>query len=114
VYGDGGGKAPAWPRPIFGRHQVATLLAAVGVQMHGLPTQLRSVHRSTDSPGRCSWAVFLDADGLINVMALDIVDGVVQTVRSIINPEKLGHLGELADVRALLRARRQDEEHVQD
>jgi RNA polymerase sigma-70 factor (ECF subfamily) len=60
-------------------------------------------------------AVFLDADGhLINVMALDIVDGVVQTVRSIINPEKLGHLGELADVRALLRARRQDEEHVQD
>jgi RNA polymerase sigma-70 factor, ECF subfamily len=52
-------------------------------------------------------AVFLDADGrLINVMALDIVDGVVQTVRSIINPEKLRHLGELADVRALLRAQR--------
>jgi RNA polymerase sigma-70 factor (ECF subfamily) len=42
-------------------------------------------------------------------MALDIVDGVVQTVRSVINPEKLGHLGELADVRALLRARRQED-----
>jgi RNA polymerase sigma-70 factor, ECF subfamily len=54
--------------------------------------------------------VFLDADGrVINVMALDIVDGVIQTVRSVINPEKLGHLGELADVRALLRARRQED-----
>jgi RNA polymerase sigma-70 factor, ECF subfamily len=108
VYGDGGGKAPAWPRPIFGRHQVARLLAAVGLQMHGLPIQRRSV-QVNGQPG----AVFLDADGrLINVMALDVVDGAVQTVRSIINPEKLGHLGETADVRTLLRARRHDEQHV--
>jgi RNA polymerase sigma-70 factor, ECF subfamily len=102
VYGDGGGKAPAWPRPIFGRHQVARLLAAVGTQIHALPIQRRSV-QVNGQPG----AVFLDADGrLINVMALDIVEGVVRTVRSVINPEKLGHLGELADVRALLRTRR--------
>jgi RNA polymerase sigma-70 factor, ECF subfamily len=105
VYGDGGGKAPAWPRPIFGGHQVARLLAPVGVQMHGLPIQRRSV-QVNGQPG----AVFLDADGrLINVMALDIVDGAVQTVRSIINSEKLRHLGELADIRTLLRARGQDE-----
>jgi RNA polymerase sigma-70 factor (ECF subfamily) len=103
VYGDGGGKAPAWPRPIFGRHQVARLLAAVGMQIQALPIQRRSV-QVNGQPG----AVFLDADGrVINVMALDIVDGAVQTVRSIINPEKLGHLGELADVRALLRAHRE-------
>jgi RNA polymerase sigma-70 factor, ECF subfamily len=31
----------------------------------------------------------------------------VQTVRSIINPDKLRHLGPLADVRALLRERRE-------
>jgi RNA polymerase sigma-70 factor (ECF subfamily) len=105
VYGDGGGKAPAWPRPIFGRDQVARLLAAVGTQIRGLPIARRAV-QVNGQPG----AVFLDADGrVINVMALDIVDGVIQTVRSVINPEKLGHLGELADVRALLRARRQED-----
>jgi RNA polymerase sigma-70 factor, ECF subfamily len=109
AYGDGGGRAPAWPRPMFGRHQVARLLAAVGMQIHGLPIQRRSL-RVNGQPG----AVFLDADGrMINVMALDIVDGAVQTVRSIINPEKLGHLGETADVRALLRARRQAQDNAQ-
>lgn len=36
------------------------------------------------------------------MVALDIVDGQVQAVRSIVNPEKLDHLGPLADVRALL------------
>jgi hypothetical protein len=34
-------------------------------------------------------------------------DGVVQTIRSIINPDKLGHLGPpVADVRQLLREHR--------
>jgi RNA polymerase sigma-70 factor (ECF subfamily) len=42
-------------------------------------------------------------------MSLDIADGVVQTVRSVLNPEKLGHLGEVADLRALLRAQREGE-----
>ena len=49
-------------------------------------------------------AVVLAADGrLINVFAIDIVDGAVQTVRSVINPDKLRHLGPVADVWALLR-----------
>ena len=48
-------------------------------------------------------AEFLDADGkLINVMAVDIADGQVQTIRSIVNPEKLGHLGPVADANELL------------
>jgi RNA polymerase sigma-70 factor, ECF subfamily len=41
-------------------------------------------------------ALFLDADGrLLNVLALDILDGTVQAVRSVINPDKLQHLGRL-------------------
>ena len=32
-------------------------------------------------------------------------DGAVQSIGSVVNPEKLGHLGELADLRALLRRR---------
>ena len=48
----------------------------------------------------------LDREGrLTNVFSLVVADGVVQTVHSVINPEKLGHLGPLADVRALLRRR---------
>jgi RNA polymerase sigma-70 factor, ECF subfamily len=37
------------------------------------------------------------------VMALDIADGQIQGIRSIVNPDKLGHLGEVADMNALLR-----------
>jgi RNA polymerase sigma-70 factor (ECF subfamily) len=46
-----------------------------------------------------------DENGLLlNVIALDIVDGRVETVRSVINPQKLRHLGPLLDPRMLLRA----------
>jgi RNA polymerase sigma-70 factor (ECF subfamily) len=36
-------------------------------------------------------------------MALDVADGQIQGIRSIVNPEKLGHLGEVADMAALIR-----------
>ena len=35
-------------------------------------------------------------------MALDIADGKIQTIRSIVNPEKLSHLGPVADPKELL------------
>jgi RNA polymerase sigma-70 factor (ECF subfamily) len=51
-------------------------------------------------------AILRDEQGRItNVFVLDIADGAVQTVRSVINPDKLHHLGPVADVRALLRRR---------
>ena len=47
-------------------------------------------------------AEYLDSDGkLIGVMSLDIADGKVQAIRSIVNPEKLGHLGPVADAKEL-------------
>jgi RNA polymerase sigma-70 factor (ECF subfamily) len=105
IYGDGGGKAPSWPRPIFGESQVAGWLATIGARARSLGIRRRHVYVN-GQPG----AVFLDPDGrLINVMSLDIAEGVVQTVRSIVNPEKLGHLGEVGDLRALLRALREGE-----
>ena len=49
----------------------------------------------------------LDPAGrLVNIVALDIADGLVQAVRAIINPEKLAHVGPLADARRLLRESR--------
>jgi RNA polymerase sigma-70 factor, ECF subfamily len=51
-------------------------------------------------------AMSFDADGgLINVLALEVVDGRVQAVSSVVNPDKLGHLGPLADYDALLKRR---------
>jgi RNA polymerase sigma-70 factor (ECF subfamily) len=43
---------------------------------------------------------------LINAMTVDIADGRVHTVRSIINLDKLSHLGPLADISAVLKQRR--------
>ena len=42
------------------------------------------------------------AGELINVTVLDIAGGEVQGVSSIVNPDKLGRLGPVADMRALL------------
>jgi RNA polymerase sigma-70 factor (ECF subfamily) len=46
------------------------------------------------------------AGEVASVLALDIADGQVQAVRSIVNPHKLRHLGPVANVRVALRARR--------
>ncbi len=99
VYGDGGGKAPQWTQPIVGAERVARLLTGVGGQLQKLALQVERAHIN-GQPG----AIFRDAEGSItNVFVLDIADGAVQTVRSVINPDKLRHLGPVADVRALLR-----------
>jgi RNA polymerase sigma-70 factor (TIGR02957 family) len=99
LHGDGGGKVPALARPLHGRTRVARTLVAwmrAAVRFGGV--SLRPVEVN-GQPGAMSF----DPDGkLINVLALDIADGQIQAVRSIVNPEKLRHLGPLADVRALL------------
>ena len=91
--------------PIVGVDKVSRLFAALGRQMRelGVRLQLREIN---GQPG----ALVLDPDGQItNVFVLDVADGVVQTVRSVINPDKLRHLGPVADVRALMRGRRKPE-----
>jgi RNA polymerase sigma-70 factor (ECF subfamily) len=104
VYGDGGGKAPQWRVPIVGAERVARLLARAGRSMGQLGVTVRP-REINGQPG----ALVLDPDGrLVNVFVLDIAGGVVQTVRSVINPDKLGHIGPVADVRALLQRQRSD------
>ena len=49
-------------------------------------------------------AVIRDASGrVINVLALDVFDGRIQVIRSAINPDKLRHIGPVADAWALMR-----------
>ena len=41
----------------------------------------------------------LDSDGrVVNVVGLDIEGGLIRAIHSILNPEKLGHLGPVSDV----------------
>jgi RNA polymerase sigma-70 factor, ECF subfamily len=92
AYGDGGGKVAAYPRPIFGREKVVRRL--VGFR-HLLPSSLRHVEVN-GQPG----VLLLDPAGhAMGVISLDIVDGLVQTVRGVLNPDKLRHLGPSADPR---------------
>jgi RNA polymerase sigma-70 factor, ECF subfamily len=52
-------------------------------------------------------AVLRTSDGdVISVMSLDIVDGRVAEIRSIVNPDKLQRIGRPADINALMRAQR--------
>ena len=100
--GDGGGKAPALKRALHGRARVArTLIAGLRAvtRFDGVTWRREEVN---GQPG----ALFLDREGsLIGVMSVDIADGQIQAVSSVVNPDKLRHLGPVADVRALLRRR---------
>lgn len=96
---DSGGKAPQWGNGIFGAQKVARLLTAMlppFIQIGGLVQP----HLINGQPG----AIFRDRDGkVINTWTLDIRDGQIQTIRTMINPEKLAHLGPVADAWAVLR-----------
>ena len=101
--GDGGGKAPALARSLRGRNRVARTLInwiRLGVRLPGV--SLRPVEVN-GGPG----ALFLDGQQrLISVLALDIAGGQITSISSIVNPDKLTHLGPLADYRSLLRSAR--------
>ena len=88
VYGDGGGKAPSVPVPLVGAERVAKAL--VGWSSNAFEAGL--VHEPAlvnGDPG----LVFYDADGRARwVSVLEIADGVVVAVRSILNPDKLAHV----------------------
>ena len=99
LVGDGGGKAPRWPKGILGAENVARVLAA-SVRPLAQIGAVVEPHPVNGQPG----AVFRDRDGkVLTTWALDIRDGQIQTIRSVLNPDKLGHLGPVADPWAVAR-----------
>jgi RNA polymerase sigma-70 factor (TIGR02957 family) len=99
LHGDGGGKVPALARALFGRTRVARTLRAWFRQADKVPDPELVEVEVNGQPG----AVLKAAGGVVSVMALEIVDGQVQGIRSIVNPDKLQHVGEVADIAALLK-----------
>jgi RNA polymerase sigma-70 factor (ECF subfamily) len=96
--GDGGGRGPAVKHPVTGSLQVARFLAGmvrVG-RRHGLRLEPVAVN---GSPGV---RVVDPAGRLLNVLSVDFRDGRVAQVRSIVNPDKLRHLGPVVSAAEVL------------
>jgi RNA polymerase sigma-70 factor (TIGR02957 family) len=99
--GDGGGKVPAITRPLRGRTRVARLL--VNSVVARIPEMSLRLAEVNGAPG----ALYLDAQQrLLGVVALEIAGGQVTGIRSIVNPDKLAHLGPVGDFGSLVRAAR--------
>ncbi len=98
VVGDSGGKAPQVAPQFVGAENVLRVLAAFlpFVRIGGVVEP----HQVNGQPG----AIFRDRDGkVVNTWTLDILDGQIQTIRSVINPDKLAHMGPVADAWAVFR-----------
>jgi RNA polymerase sigma-70 factor (TIGR02957 family) len=98
MHGDGGGKAQAIAHPLRGQVAVARLLAGIFRRGRYLNASVRLAWVN-GQPG----AVAYDARGrVVAVFALDVAGGIVQTIRSVVNPDKLAHIGPVSDVALLV------------
>jgi RNA polymerase sigma-70 factor, ECF subfamily len=89
LVGDGGGKARSIPRPMVGGARVARALAAfytqgveLGVTLEPALVNGQPGFRARDAEGR-----------IVNVVSVDVAEGRVQRIHSMLNPDKLAHLG---------------------
>jgi RNA polymerase sigma-70 factor (TIGR02957 family) len=97
--GDGGGKVPALAHTLRGRARVASQIVS-WPRITALPgVSVRPVEVNGGAG-----ALYLDAqERLLAVVALDIAGGQIQGIRSIVNPDKLAHLGPVGDFTSLVR-----------
>jgi len=99
--GDGGGNVPALARALRGRARVASTL----VQWLGLMRRVRGVSLRAVGVNGGPGAMFLDAEQrVLAVWAIEVGDGRIRSISSVVNPEKLTHLGPVGDFGAVLRS----------
>jgi RNA polymerase sigma-70 factor, ECF subfamily len=99
MVGDGGGKAPALPKSVIGADSVARVLASIFPVLAQIEASVEE-RELNGQPG----AIIRDRDGnVVGTMMLDVIGGQIQTIRSVANPDKLGHVGPVADAWAIAR-----------
>jgi hypothetical protein len=101
--GDGGGKVPALARSLHGRNRVARTLvnwARVAARTPGIELRPAEVN------GQAGAVFVAPGGGVVAVMALEVAEGQIQGISSVVNPDKLVHLGPVGDMRALFRSGR--------
>ena len=97
LHADGGGKAQVIGKPLVGPQPVMRLLVSLLRRGRTVGATLRLAWVNSQ-PG----AVLYDADGrVVSVLELDVADGLVQGILSVVNPDKLGHLGPVSDMARL-------------
>jgi RNA polymerase sigma-70 factor (ECF subfamily) len=87
--GDGGGKAPAIARPLAGRGSVLKFVLG----LIRIAQQSNFVLEPTEVNGRPGLTARDAAGRLVSVLSLEVADGAVAALYSVVNPEKLRHLG---------------------
>jgi RNA polymerase sigma-70 factor, ECF subfamily len=103
MVGDGGGKAPALARSVVGADNVARVLASIFPVLDLIDARVEP-REVNGQPG----AIVRDRDGhVVATMTLDVLGGRIQMIRSVANPDKLGHVGPVADGWAFAREVRQ-------
>jgi RNA polymerase sigma-70 factor (ECF subfamily) len=101
--GDGGGKAPTLARTVTGADKVARMLASLFPVLVSIRATVEP-HELNGQPG----AILRDHEGKVAAaMTLDVLGGRIQMIRSVSSPDKLGHLGPVADTWALTQAMNQ-------
>jgi RNA polymerase sigma-70 factor (ECF subfamily) len=94
LIGDGGGKARAIPAPMVGGPQIARAIAGFyrlaadwGIRLEAVVVNGGPGFRSIATDGR-----------LVNIVGFDVANGRIARIHSILNPDKLDHLGPVSDV----------------
>jgi RNA polymerase sigma-70 factor, ECF subfamily len=99
MVGDGGGKAPALARSVTGADNVARVLASIFPVLARIDARVEP-REVNGQPG----AILRDRDGkVVSTVTLDVLGGRIQTIRAVVNPDKLGHVGPVADAWAIAR-----------
>jgi RNA polymerase sigma-70 factor (ECF subfamily) len=99
MVGDGGGKAPALARSVIGADNVARVLASNFPVLARIDARVEP-REVNGQPG----AILRDRDDkVVGTLTLDVLGGRIQTIRSVVNPDKLGHVGPVADAWAITR-----------
>jgi RNA polymerase sigma-70 factor, ECF subfamily len=103
MVGDGGGKAPAFARSVVGADNVARVLASIFPLLARIDARVEP-REVNGQPG----AILRDRDGnVVGTVKFDVLGGRIQTIRSVVNPDKLGHVGPVADAWAIAREAKQ-------
>jgi RNA polymerase sigma-70 factor (ECF subfamily) len=101
-YGDGGGKGPAIAKPLYGREKVLRFV----LRLMGLIDQMDIVLEPVEVNGEPGVISRAPDGGIASVLSMQIADGQIVSLRSVVNPDKLAHLGPVADLYELLKSTR--------
>ncbi|PVG81920.1 RNA polymerase subunit sigma-24 [Nocardioides gansuensis] len=100
--GDGGGRAPAIQKPMVGAVAVTRFLLGLKRRGEAFGVLLDLV----DANGQPALRTRAPDGSLLGVMAIDVDEGRIVRLHNVLNPDKLGHLGRVGDLTALLGSSR--------